>query len=134
MLFASGFYDCRNTNSDAIIRNVAQHDSVSTDQHIVTDLDGAEELRSGPNIDVVADNWSALFLDAAQADHNSVPDATIIADPCIAADNDSAKMIDDKIISKLHFAGKIYPSYNLYQFVQYAIDKRKDLPENGRTN
>jgi maltooligosyltrehalose trehalohydrolase len=97
--------DGRNADGAAIVGHIAKHDGICADHDIVADADRPKQLGPGPDIDVVADERHAGAVGRPQADNDVVADTTVVAKSSIAADDDSAAMIDGQLPPNHRLAG-----------------------------
>jgi len=101
------FYRRGNADRNAIVRDVTQNNRVGAYQHIVADRDRPKKLGARSDVHIVADDRRALVFHAAQANDDSIPDAAIVPDSRITADNDASEMVNNEVVSNFHFAWKI---------------------------
>jgi hypothetical protein len=130
----SRFSDRRYAGGDAIVRDIADYDSVGSDDDIIAHFDGTQHLRAGADVDVIADHGCAGLIDALQSDNDAVADAAVIAELGIAADHDPAEMIDDKVMADLNLARQLDPGDHLNPFERDFVKQRENLTEERRSN
>jgi hypothetical protein len=104
----------RNPGCDGIVGYIADDYCVGTDNHIVTHLDGAENLGPGADVHVVADHRCARLINSAQPDYDAVKDTAVVAELRIAADPNSAEVVDE-VSTNLGFARQFNPGNDLNQ-------------------
>ena len=59
---------------------------------------------------------------------HSVANDAVIAERCIAADDDAAEVIDPKAFTELHFARKLNSCHNLAERLEKLVEERKREP------
>ena len=67
--------------------------------------------------------------EAPDAGPNEDLAAAIVAELCISADDDPAKVIDHEVSADLHLAGQLNPGDDLDEFEQQFVDEREQLPK-----
>src|SRR5262245_47182856 len=72
----------------------------------------------------------SFFCNPAQADNNAIPDPAIVSELGIAANNDSAKMVNDEIAPDIHFARQLDAGDNLNELEHDLVDKREEFSQN----
>src|SRR5579863_5335595 len=84
-----------NAADDGIVRYVADHHGIGADDHVVADVDAAENLRARANLHAITDGGGAEWVGSpAVADRHAMADQAIIAEPRRAVDDDAAVVLD----------------------------------------
>src|SRR5271166_6374984 len=84
----------RNANGNRIGRYISNHYGIGANRDVVADPDRPEDFRSGTNVHAVADNRSAPLTGTSQVDRDALANNYIIAKYGVAADDNTAKMLN----------------------------------------
>lgn len=125
-------YDCGNTNRNAVVGNIADYYRVCTDNNVVSNGNGSQNLCAGPEVDVVADYRSAGFIDSPQPHDYAVADSAIVAKFGVAAHDNSAEMVNDKISTDVDFTWNFDSRNDLNELEPDPIYEREQLSEDQR--
>jgi hypothetical protein len=89
----------QNSDLDAIVQDVNYYDRICANQYIIANSNWAKQLSPHPDINVMADNRGAIFLDMTYSHDYPVADTTVITKLRVAVNYDPAKMISNEVVS-----------------------------------
>ena len=84
---------------------------------------GPSNFCAGAYVDIVASSRCNLFLNAAQTYDDAVSNSAIVTKFSVTADDDAAKMVDDKVATYLNFAWQLDTREYLNKLVLDMIKK-----------
>jgi hypothetical protein len=124
-LFSFRKYTGRNTNGQTIGRHVSEDDRVGSNAYIVSNMNRPQYLCAGTYVNAISYNRRAAVACVLQSHSYSIPNDAIVSKNSVAADDDSAKMLDPEPAAKRHFTWKLDASKYLGNHLQNLIEERK---------
>jgi len=112
----------RNANGNRIGRHISNHHGIRSYHDVIADLDRPENFRPGTNVHAVADNRSAPLTGTSQVDRDALANGYIVAEYRVAADDDTAEMLNPEPSAYRCFTGQVDPGENLREQLQHPIE------------
>ena len=134
--FGAGVGDrpCRNPAHARVRGHIVNDHRVGADGRIVADLDAADDLRPGRNVDIVADDGATDALTAVlPTERYALGDIAVIADDDTLVHENAAKVPDIQTAADLRITGDVDPiADRVVTQQQYRYLARPELPPPGR--
>jgi hypothetical protein len=107
-----------NTDCYRIGWHIFDDHGVGADHDVITYGDAAEDLGAGSNVDSITDDRGSADPGTAQSNRYPVANYDVVAEGCIAADNDVAEVLNLESSADRRFAWQLDSGQNLADHVE----------------